>query len=294
MISARTRAGRAQQVGSPTWVPRRVLAQPLLHFVVIGGLVFVAFAWLDDAPPSADAGRIVVGEARVRQFADGFEAVWRRRPTAGELVALVDAFVREEIYVREALALGLDRDDTVIRRRLAQKMEFLTASVADTLEPSEAELRAFFAEHEARFTTEPRVGFDQVFLGDAPSAADVAEIRAALDRGVAHERLGERTLLPASLPPSPPNVVDGTFGSGVFETLVELEPGAWVGPVVSAYGSHLVRLTEREPARRLPFDAVRPQVEAEWRRARAEALEQERFENLRARYEIVRPDEVAW
>jgi hypothetical protein len=264
--------------------------QPLLQFVVIGGVVFATFAWLDDTPPAPRNSPIVVSEARIIQLAEGFAAVWRRPPTENELAGLVDDFVREEVFVREALALGLDRDDAVIRRRLRQKMEFLTASAADALVPSEADLRAFYEADAASFTTPPRVALDQIFLGDAPSEAAVADIRAALDRGVAHETLGVRTLLPASLPPSPPNVVDGTFGRGVFETVVELEPGTWTGPVRSAYGSHLVRVTERTPATPLPFEAVRAEVEAEWRRARAEALAEDHYERLRARYEVIRPE----
>ncbi len=270
----------------------RVLRQPLLHFLLIGTAVFALFARLDDTPPATPNDRIVVGEARVAQLAEGFEAVWRRPPTEDELAGLIDDFVREEVYVREALALGLDRDDAVIRRRLRQKMEFLTASAADALVPSDADLRAFYADHEARFTTPVRVALDQVFLGEAPGESAVADVLAALDRGVAPETLGARTLLPRSLPASPETVIDGTFGRGVFEAVLELEPGTWTGPVRSAYGSHLVRVTQRTEATPLPFDAVRADVEAEWRRARAAALEQERFENLRARYEIVRPDEV--
>jgi hypothetical protein len=266
------------------------LRQPLLHFVLIGAAVFAVFAWLDDTPPATRDDRIVVSEARVAQLAEGFEAVWRRPPTEAELAGLIDDFVREEVYVREALALGLDRDDAVIRRRLRQKMEFLTASAADALVPSEADLRAFYAEQEARFTTAPSVALDQVFLGDAPSQSAVADVLAALDRGVPHETLGARTLLPPSLPPSPANVVDGTFGRGVFETVFELEAGTWSGPVRSAYGSHLVRVTERTAATPVPFDAVRAEVEAEWRRARAEALAEEHYQTLRARYEIVRPE----
>jgi len=132
-----------------------------------------------------------------------------------------------------------------------------------------------------------------VFLGEAPSASAVADSLAALDRGVEHETLGARTLLPPSLPPSPANVVDGTFGRGVFEAVFELEPGTWTGPVRSAYGRHLVRVTERTPAAPVAFDAVRAEVEAEWRRNRADALAEEHYQTLRARYEIVRPEATA-
>jgi len=293
MVTAVVAARHLRRASRPTAVWRRAVRQPLLHFIGIGALVFAAFAWLDDAPPPSRIDRIVVTETQVARLAEGFRAVWRRPPTAAELAGLVDDFVREEVYVREALALGLDRDDEVIRRRLRQKMEFLTASAAETLAPTEAELRAFHAEHRARFTTPPRVAFDQVFLGEAPSEGDVAKVLAPLERGAAHATLGERTLLPPSLPPSPANVVDGTFGRGVFETAFELAPGVWAGPLASAFGSHLVRVTERTTAESLPFEAVRAEVEAEWRRERAEALAEAHYESLEARYEIVRPEPTA-
>ena len=290
MIMAGAAARRSTPATPPPAGVRSVLRQPLLHFLLMGTAVFAVFAWLDDTPPVTRNDRIVVGDARVAQLREGFEAVWRRPATGDELAGLIDDFIREEVYVREALALGLDRDDAVIRRRLRQKMEFLTASAADALVPSEADLRAFHADHEARFTTPARVALDQVFLGEAPGESAVADVLAALDRGVAPETLGARTLLPRSLPASPENVIDGTFGRGVFATLLELEPGPWTGPVRSAYGSHLVRVTERTEATPLPFDAVRAEVEAEWRRARNEALAEETYRNLRARYEVVRSE----
>jgi hypothetical protein len=270
----------------------RLVRQPLVHFVLIGAAIFAVFGWFDDTPPATRTDRIVVAEARVAQLADGFAAVWRRTPTEDELRGLVDDFIREEVYVREALALGLDRDDALIRQRLRQKMEFLTASAADAVVPSEADLRAFYADRVGRFTTLPRIALDQVFLGEAPDQRAVADVLAALDRGVAHETLGARTLLPPSLPPSPANVVDGTFGRGVFEAVFDLQPGTWTGPVRSAYGSHLFRVTERTPATPLAFDAVRGEVEAEWRRARAEAFAEAHYQALRARYEIVRPEAI--
>lgn len=267
--------------------------QPLLHFLAMGVAVFAVFAWLDDAPPPATGERIVVTEARVAQLVEGFEAVWRRPPTAAERDGLVADFIREEIYVREALALGLDRDDAVIRRRLRQKMEFLAGSAAEGLEPTEAELRAHHATHAERFSTPARVAFEQVFLGEAPASDVVATVRAALARGEDPATLGARTLLPSALEPSPVNVVDGTFGRGVFERVAALAPGRWEGPITSAFGRHLVRVVEREPARRLPFEAVRDEVAADWRRGRAEELAEQHYERLRARYTVVRREGAA-
>jgi hypothetical protein len=271
------------------WLGKWV-AQPLLQFLAIGAGVFALYAWLDDRPAPTGDAVIVVTPARVAQLAEGFEAVWRRQPTAAELEGLVADFIREEVYVREALALGLDRDDTVIRRRLRQKMEFLSAVAAETLVPTEAELRTHYEAHAARFTTTPRVAFEQIYLGEAPSPGDISRVRAALDDGVDPATLGARTLLPGAVSVSPPSVVDGTFGRGVFAAVAELEPHIWSGPIVSAYGSHLVRLAEHEPAILLPFESVRADVEMDWRQARTTELAEQHYENLRARYDVIQPE----
>ncbi len=133
----------------------RLLREPLLHFLAIGGLIFVLFAAMSE-PGSEPADTIVVGPERIEQLAKGFQAVWRRPPTDDELRAMIDDFVREEIYYREALALGLNSNDTVVRRRLRQKMEFLTDSGAEILEPVAGELETYLLANEQTFRRGPR------------------------------------------------------------------------------------------------------------------------------------------
>ncbi len=135
----------------------RVLREPLLHFLAIGGLIFVLFAAMSEPGPEP-ADTIVVGPERIEQLARGFQAVWRRPPTDDELRAMIDDFVREEIYYREALALGLDSNDTVVRRRLRQKVEFLTDSGAEILEPVAGELETYLLANENTFSAWPTSG----------------------------------------------------------------------------------------------------------------------------------------
>ena len=136
---------------------QHILREPLVHFLALGAAIFALFAVLDDAPPPPDGTRIVVSEEQARRLAASFAATWRRPPSVAELDGLIDNYVREEIYVREALALGLDRDDSVVRQRLRQKMEFWTESGADAVAPTEAELRAHYEANADRFAREPRV-----------------------------------------------------------------------------------------------------------------------------------------
>jgi hypothetical protein len=265
----------------------RLLREPLFHFLVIGGLAFLLFAAVSEPRP-APLETILIGPERVAQLAQGFEAVWRRPPTDDEMRAIVDDFVREEVYYREALTLGLDRDDAVVRRRLRQKMEFLTDTGADLLRPGPGELEAHLAANAPAFRRGPRLAFEQVYLGERPDPAMIAAALSALrsDPMADPDALGERTVLPAQLSLSPPEAVDGVFGGGFFERLAELPAGAWAGPVESAYGVHVVRIAENVPARMPAMEEVQDAVLRDWKEAKALELRERLFARLRDRYVV--------
>ena len=263
----------------------RALREPLLHFLLIGIAVFALYQAGSPLEPASAQRVIEVTPAQVERLAGQFEAVWRRRPSEAELTGLVEDFVREEVYYREALALGLDRDDTVIRRRLRQKMEFLSDAGAGAMAPDEGDLRAHFADHVDRFTPAARVTFRQVFLGDADAAPVLggagrrgrsgdarARHSAAAGDGGGHRDIGGRV-----------------FGDGFFAAVSALAPGAWRGPVVSAFGPHLVQLVELDPAAPPSFETVRSEVEEDWRRQYAEDVREAQYRALRERYEVVLP-----
>jgi hypothetical protein len=271
----------------------RLLREPLLHFLAIGGLIFVLFAAMSEPGPEP-ADTIVVGPERIEQLAKGFQAVWRRPPTDDELRAMIDDFVREEIYYREALALGLDSNDTVVRRRLRQKMEFLTDSGAEILEPVAGELEAYLLANENTFRSGPRLAFEQIYLGETSAPESIRLSLSALqsDPLASPSTLGEHTLLPAQLGLSPPEAVDGVFGNGFFERLAELPPGVWAGPVVSAYGVHLVRILDSLPARMPPLEEIHDNVLRNWKAAKGRELRELFYARLRERFivEIRRAD----
>ncbi len=265
----------------------RLLREPLLHFLAIGGLIFVLFAAMSEPGPEP-TDTVVVGPERIEQLARGFQAVWRRPPTDDELRAMIDDFVREEIYYREALALGLDRNDTVVRRRLRQKMEFLTDSGAEILEPVAGELEAHLLANEKTFRRGPRLAFEQIFLGQKPGQETITRSLSALrsDPVTDPSTLGKRTLLPAQLGLSPSEAVDGVFGKGFFERLAKLSPGVWAGPVASAYGVHIVRIGESLAARTPPLEEIRDNVLRDWKAAKARELRELHYARLREHYVV--------
>jgi hypothetical protein len=276
---------------------RRILREPMVHFLIIGAVIFALSAWFGGEEEAAPRDRIVVTEGRIQQLAQIFAKTWQRPPTAQELRGLVDAYVKEEVYYREALKLGLDRDDTLIRRRMQQKMEFLTEPGEDALAATDAELEAYLAANRAEFRVAPKVAFEQIFINPQRSEEPVAAraerlLKEANDAPADADlrNLGDPTLLPREIPLASVTSIDRNFGQGFGEKLVQLPPNVWSGPVKSPYGLHLMRVTERRDGYDPPLADVRDAVERKWRDARRDSFRKSEYERLRDKYEIVLPD----
>jgi hypothetical protein len=267
----------------------RLAREPMFHFAIIGLALFLIFAARNDAAPEDTSRDIIVTPAQVAGLAAAFEATWKRPPADSELDGMVEDFVREEVYYREAVALGLDRNDTVIRRRLRQKMEFLTESGAETIDVSEDALRAHLDANPERFTAAPRIVFEQVFLGENPADAEVEDTLEALQGGASPKTLGRTTLLPLSVRPSTQQSIDGTFGGGFFAAVEGLDVDRWQGPVTSGYGQHLVRLTGADRPETPALEEVRERVEADWRHDQAERMREDQYKLLADRYTVNMP-----
>lgn len=272
---------------------KRLLADPLLRFLIIGACVFGAYAlWERDVEPERDA--IVVSSERADQLAAVFVRTWQRPPTPAELRGLVDAYVREEIYYREAQKLGLDRDDTIVRRRLQQKLEFLIEPGASDLAPSDAELTAFMAASDGAYSVPPTVGFEQIQLDDDRIAElDPQGIIERLNQGadeVVIEAISRPSLLPSTTAPVPLTQVARNFGQEFADRLADLPVDRWAGPVRSAYGKHLVRITDFTPAYEPPLDEVRAAVERDWLSRARRDYQDQAYNAMRGQYEIVLPD----
>ena len=274
----------------------RIVREPMVHFLVIGAAIFVLSARFGGEQAAAPRDRIVVTEGRIQQLARIFTRTWQRPPTAQELRGLVDAHVKEEVYYREALKLGLDRDDTMIRRRLQQKMVFLAEPSEDALAATDTELKAYLAAHQAEFRIEPKLAFEQIFINPQRSKQPVDERTEKLLTEVSAapsdtdlRGLGDTTLLPHAMRLAPVSVIDRNFGKDFGEQLVQLPPNVWSGPIRSAYGVHLVRVTERREGHDPPLADVRAEVERKWRDAQRAAFRKAEYERLRSKYEIVLP-----
>jgi len=270
---------------------QRLLREPLLHFLVIGGLIFLLYSAVSDPVP-VPVNTIVIGPERIEQLSKNFEAVWRHPPSADELNSIIDEAVREEVYYREALALGLDTNDTIVRRRLRQKMEFLSDSSAALVEPAAGELEAYLLANAVKFQRGPMLAFEQIFLGQHPDPQHIEELLKLLqDDSVADPfSLASSRLLPTQLDLSSPEKVDSVFGQGFFTQLFELPAGPWAGPVESAYGVHLARIGERVEASLPALAEIHDTVLRDWKTLKAQEIRELHYAKLRASYvvEIIR------
>lgn len=277
-----------------SWLRR----QPLVHFLLIGAVILAFWQAATGGGDTAPT-EIRVGAAELRWLHETWRAQFGRPPNATEMQAAVRGYVDEEMRYREGLALGLDRDDSIVRRRLAQKYDFMLGEQAAALVPTEAELRATYARAPDRYLPPVRVSICQVYFGEA--AAGLAAAKAALARlSPAEVRAADAVSSTASALPYPrcyDNVTSeavtrdfGDFFAGVVTN--QLAPGAWQGPVQSGYGYHLVRVQSRAPGGRSDFEAARAAVEQDWLKARGETARKQQDEALRSRYSV-RVDQAA-
>jgi hypothetical protein len=268
----------------------RFAKDPLVHFLLIGVALFAISAWRGESL-STGRERIVVTAEQVAQARAAATALQGREPSEEELAALIEPTVRDEVFYREALALGLDENDDEVRRRLIEKMSYLTQDLADP-EPSSAdELRAFYAASPETFTIPSLVSFDQVFFSPgargAALEADAAAGLVALRNGRPTVEVGDRTPLRESYADAPREQVAVLFGEQIAETLFSAQPGEWLGPFRSDFGLHLVRLQSRSDERLPPYEEIETRVAEEYAARRRREANDRAYQEMRARYEIV-------
>ena len=269
------------------------LREPLVHFLALGAALFLLFA-VFGAPGQGRSDRIVVPSNQVALLADGFRRTWQRPPTAAELAGLVEDHIREEIYYREALKMGLDSNDTIVRRRMRQKMEFFTDDLLALVQPSEEDLRDYLSGHEEAFRIEPRMTLAHVYFNldqrGEGGLDDAKQLRTRLrsaQSDVDLTQLGDPLPLPTTYRDVSLSELAGRFGSVFADRLMGLPVGTWEGPIESGFGLHLVLIENRKPGRIPSLEAVRQAVEREWRSAARSEAKEAFFESLRSQYSIV-------
>lgn len=269
----------------------RLVREPLLHFLLIGGIIFVAFAYVNPDESESDADNsIEITQQDLLQMVEQFRTTWRRLPTETEVDILIDSKLREHVLVREAQSLSLDQGDPVIRQRLSQKMNFLITSAAGAVAPTEDELRAYFEENQKPFLLPRKLAFEQVFVGDALDAAAFDDMLTELNSGADPQSFGRGSLIPEVFGLTDKTRVEARLGAGTFDSLDALEPGVWAGPLKSGFGFHAVRITDAQGGAVPPLEEVRDAVLEAYRTAKAQEVTKEILAELTANYVVNVPD----
>ena len=264
---------------------RQIFREPLLHFLLLGLVLFAYYGRV--APDDDGKRRIVVTQAEVDLLSTQFQGTWNRPPSPVELNGLVDSYVRDEILYRAGVALGLDRDDAVIKRRVRQKLDVLFEESVAQRPATDADLQAYLDAHPATFRTPAVVSFDQVYFGsDAAAPQRLERARAALARGADPATLGQATLLPARQDALPLDLIARDFGEEFAGQLAKAPVGEWSGPVTSGFGTHLVRVSAIEPAQSPALADVREAVAREWENERRQQAHAAALAKLREQYRV--------
>lgn len=263
-----------------------ILREPLVHFLLVGGLVFLV---LSGRSPDASERRIVVSEPVLEGIFNRYVQSFRRPPTPEELDGLIKDYVRGEVYYREALRLGLDRDDEVVKRRMRNKMLALSGAEAEAAQPSDQDLQAMLSKDPARYAEAPRFRFSQRYVG-----ADTPALREAARAAVTGLKPGATPALPTvpiSIPPrfeavSQTDLADD-MGDEFAAALAKAPVGRWTGPIASGFGLHLVRVEQRIQAPPPRLEDVRKRLENDWRFAAIRKAENDAFRQMLDGYDVV-------
>jgi len=265
----------------------KIIKEPLLHFLLIGACLFGVYSWLNPDAMRSDK-HIVVDQGQVNSLAMRFKRVWQREPSKQELNGLIDDYVIEEIYYREALAMGIDKDDPVIRRRLRQKMEIYNDNLVATLVPSQDELNQYLQQHPDKFKTDNHYSFRQIYINTDQSESKlqrrISMVKASLTNG--RPALGNQSLLPTHVTNADARDVDRVFGQGFSIQLDSLTLNQWSAPLHSGLGLHFVMLSDRQMGTLPTLASVRAQVEREWRYDKEKAIENAIRQKLLSSYEV--------
>jgi parvulin-like peptidyl-prolyl isomerase len=294
-LSSKTGPGVALTPGSnPIF---RWLREPLVIFIMIGALLFGVNAWRNGAPEEPGDRQIILTEDDLVQMAAALRVQDLSGLSPEQFQNLLEVKIREEVLYREGLAMGLDVNDTIVKRRMAQKMEFLSEDLSSLRAPSEQELREWLQTHPNDFAFPPRITFQHIYFSSDERGSDVeSAARAALTEAAGlpvtaaeSAGLGDLFMLQDYYAERTPDQVAIEFGGLFASALFELPSGQWTGPIQSGYGWHLVFIDSLTPGRIPKFEEVQNEVRAQWTAKQRAEFKEAAYEVMRKKYEVILP-----
>ena len=276
---------------------KRLLREPLLHFMLLGAVLFVGYAYLEPDAEAESSYEIALTLEELAQLKMLYESQWRRSPTPEEFSVMVENKVRQEVLYREALAMGLEKNDEIVKRRMAQKMQFIAEDMAAAQEPATEELRAWYAENNDKFALPKRLSFRHMYFSpDSRSAQaydDAIRSLAELDGQPVDsplaETLADRFMYQDYYADQTSVSLAKEFGPQFAVAVAELTPGSWQGPIESGYGWHLVYVDSVVPGRVPAFEEIESDVKTAWLGEQKALAWQKAYQEMRAKYSVLLP-----
>ena len=262
--------------------------EPLLHFLIIGVMLFLVYGVLQKQETILP-NQIVVSQGQVQQLAAQFKRVSLRSPTPQELDKLIEGYIRDEVFYRQGLILGLDIDDPVVKQRMRMKLEVLLEDLNEQAQPSDDVLLAFMGKNADNYIQAAIFSFEHVFIDLAKHKnLDEAEakIKQQIAKNIAIETLGDRLILPAKLTQVTDYEINRLFGEEFAQGLTQLSVNEWSSVVYSGYGAHLVKLTDKIPSQIAKLSVVKTEVVRDYLVQRREELKDKSYQNLLSEYII--------
>jgi hypothetical protein len=263
----------------------RILKEPIVLFFLFGGLIFLLYTAATSLAVQKEK-QIVVSIEQVEMLQASFAKTWQRPPDQKELDGLIQSYIQDEVFYREAVAMGLDKSDRAVKRRLRQTMELILDDYT-TVYPTEAQLQAYLSANTGKFTVDPRISFRHQYFGMEEKEKAISQLSSLRGGKVGNDvPMAGLNLLPDHFEDETHQKVSGTFGNEFANSLFEVEVGSWRGPIKSAYGWHLVLVSELAPGIVPPLNDIWDIVEREWSLERKTKLKDEQYARMKARYEI--------
>ncbi len=270
------------------------IREPLLHFLLIGAALFILYDLKNEGYNNDEDNQIVITQGSIDRLISLWEKKRQRLPTQAELQDMIEQQIHEEVMVREAQAMGLDKNDTIVRKRLAQKIEFITSDIAEMAEPGDEELIKFLNAHPEKFETPASLSFEHIYFNRDKRKAQ-AELNALelLDKlkqteiTIDTHMAGDPFMMGLQYDEITEFGVSRIFGKDFAIELFMLNTGDWQGPVSSSYGAHLVRISNKKSTQAVSLNTIKDKVRYEWQAEQRQLMNRAFYENLRQRYDVV-------
>ena len=271
----------------------KIFKEPLVHFLLIAAGIFLISELFSgvNSSESSQQDEILITQAQIKMISKGFEKTWQRTPSKQELETAIEVYIREEVFYREALAMGLDRNDGIVRRRLSQKIQFLTEDLASLEKPEDEVLNAFLTTHADDYLRPARFSFKQVFLNTSKRGAsaqtDAANLLKQLNvNDINAADLGDSLMVAHQFADVAEHDVSRSLGDDFLKAITTTPKGSWQGPVKSGFGLHLVRIDNREQQMQAELSEVRDAVLRDWKSEKLKLTNEAVYNSMRSQYKI--------